>query len=48
MKPIEEYVRSIPDFPEGGNYFQRCNKYFRRCRGIASGSRFDSGEDRRH
>ena len=28
MKKIEEYVRSIPDFPEPGNYLSRYNQVF--------------------
>ena len=38
MKPIEEYVRSIPDF-RTGNYIQRRNKHPSGCRWITSGDR---------
>jgi len=40
MKPIEEYVRSIPDF-------QRRNKHPSGCRWITSGDRPDAGKIKR-
>lgn len=40
MKKIEEYVTSIPDFPEAGNYFQRYYQCDRRSGWIEAGDRF--------
>ena len=47
MKPIEEYVRSIPDFSGTGNYIQRRNKHPSGCRWITSGDRPDAGKIKR-
>ena len=47
MKAIEEYVRSIPDFPRIGNYIQRCNKHSSGCGGVTSGNRSDAGKTKR-
>ena len=42
MKPIEEYVRSIPDFPESGIIFRDVTS-----RWITSGDRPDAGKIKR-
>ena len=46
MKAIEEYVRSIPDFPEPGIIF-RDNKHSSGCGGVTSGNRSDAGKIKR-
>lgn len=37
MKKLEDYVVSIPDYPEPRNHFQRCDQHSAGCRGIAAG-----------
>lgn len=41
MKKIEEYVRSIPDFPEEGIIFRDITSVLQDAEGIKAGGRFD-------
>lgn len=46
LKKMEDYVRSIPDFPEPGNYIQGCDQRIAGCRRITYGDRQDAGTAR--
>ena len=44
MKKLEEYVRSIPDFPEPGIIFRDVTSILSGRRRTAAGNRFHSGK----
>lgn len=44
MKKLEEYVKSIPDFPEKGIIFRDVTSVFAGCGGTSLGHRPDAGE----
>ena len=47
MKAIEEYVRSIPDFPEPGIIFRDVTSILQDAEGVTSGNRSDAGKIKR-
>ena len=47
MKKLEEYVRSIPDFPEKGIIFRDVTSVLQDADGTAPGNRYHAGSGKR-